>query len=221
MIFLTNRALKKIKQQLEPREQLSGYFRKGTIMNEIIPVELIQQKIFLIRGHKVMLDSGLAELYGVETSNLNKAIKRNSERFPEDFMFQLTREETDSLRFQFGILETGEQAKSQSVETKRGRGQHRKYLPYVFTEQGVAMLSSVLHSKRAIQVNIAIMRAFVKLKAMLSTNKELAHKLAELENKIEKHDGEIKLIFDAIRQMMAPPEKMRPKIGFRREGGIE
>ncbi len=186
-------------------------------MNEIIPVELIQRKIYLIRGHKVMLDSDLAELYGVETFNLNKAVKRNNERFPEDFMFQLTKEEADSLRFQIGILKTGEQAKSQSVETTRGRGQHRKYLPYVFTEQGVAMLSSVLHSKRAIQVNIAIMRAFVKLKEMLSTNKELAHKLAQLERKMEKHDGGIKLIFDAIRQLMAPPEKKRLKIGFKRE----
>jgi phage regulator Rha-like protein len=186
-------------------------------MNKIIPVELIQQKIFLIRKHKVMLDSDLAELYGVETFNLNKAVKRNSERFPEDFMFQLTKEEADSLRFQTGILKTGEKARSQPVEFKRGRGQHRKYLPYVFTEQGVAMLSSVLHSKQAIQVNIAIMRAFVKLKKMLSTNKELAHKLAQLERKIEKHDGEIKLIFDAIRQLMAEPQKPKKKIGFKRE----
>ncbi|MBI4848244.1 MAG: ORF6N domain-containing protein [Nitrospirae bacterium] len=182
-----------------------------------MPIEVIERKILLIRGQKVMLDSDLAELYGVETFNLNKAVKRNSERFPDDFMFQLTKEETDSLRFQIGILKTGEQSRSQSGEIKSGRGQHRKYLPYVFTEQGVAMLSSVLHSKRAIQVNIAIMRTFVKLKEMLSTNQELAYKLAQLEQKMEKHDGEIKVIFDAIRQLMVPLETKKKKIGFKRE----
>ena len=118
-------------------------------------------------------------------------------------MFQLTREEADSLRFQIGILKTEEQ----TTEVKQGRRQHRKYLPYVFTEQGVAMLSSVLRSKRAIQANIVIMRVFVKLKEMLSTNKELAQKMDQLEHKIEKHNEEIKLIFDTIRQLMAPPEK--------------
>jgi len=167
----------------------------------IIPVELIERKIYLIRGHKVMLDSDLAQLYGVETRVLLQSVKRNISRFPEDFMFQLTKEEYDSLRSQIVIL-------------KPGRGKHRKYLPYVFTEQGVAMLSSVLKSERAIQVNIAIMRAFVRLREMLSTHKELAHKLAELERKIERHDEEIKAIFDAIRQLMAPPEKPRRRIGF-------
>ena len=168
-------------------------------MDAIVPVEVIEGKIYLIRGQKVMLDSDLAELYGVETFNLNKAVKRNIERFPQDFMFQLTREEYNSLRFQFGILK---------------RGQHSKYLPYAFTEQGVAMLSSVLRTKRAVQVNIAIMRAFVKLREILSTHKELAHKLAELEQKIEKHDEEIKAVFDAIRQLMAPLEPKKRKIGF-------
>ncbi|MBI5665972.1 MAG: ORF6N domain-containing protein [Nitrospirae bacterium] len=182
-----------------------------------MPIELIQRKIYLIRGQKVMLDSDLAELYGVETFNLNKAVKRNNDRFPEDFMFQLTKDEADFLRFQIGILKTEGQARSQSVEFKPGRGQHRKYLPYVFTEQGVAMLSSVLHSKQAIQVNIAIMRTFVKLKEMLSANKELAHKLGQLERKMEKHDDEIKLIFDAIRQLMLPSETKKKKIGFKRE----
>ncbi|RLI99254.1 MAG: ORF6N domain-containing protein [Candidatus Aenigmatarchaeota archaeon] len=166
-----------------------------------MPVELIERKIYLIRGHKVMLDSDLAQLYGVETRVLLQSVKRNISRFPEDFMFQLTKEEYDSLRSQIVIL-------------KPGRGKHRKYLPYVFTEQGVAMLSSVLKSERAIQVNIAIMRAFVRLREMLSTHKELAHKLAELERKIERHDEEIKAIFDAIRQLMAPPEKPRRRIGF-------
>ena len=172
-------------------------------MKELIPQEQIERKIFLIRGHKVMLDRDLAKLYSVSTSNLNKAVKRNLERFPEDFMFQLTKEEENSLRFQFGILK---------------RGQHPKYLPYAFTEQGVAMLSSVLRSKRAIQVNIAIMRAFVKIRLFLSMHKELAKKLEELEKKTAKHDTDIQAIFDAIKQLMTPPKpKQKPQLGFRQD----
>ena len=160
----------------------------------------IESKILLIRGKKVLLDRDLAKLYRVTTGNLNKAVKRNTKRFPEDFMFQLTRDEDAVLRFQLGILK---------------RGQHSKYSPYVFTEQGVAMLSSVLSSERAIQVNIAIMRVFVKLKEMISANKELFYKFKELERKIEKHDEEICAIFEAIRQLMAPPaEKPKRRIGF-------
>lgn len=173
-------------------------------MKAPIPVETIERKILLIRGEKVMLDAYLAELYGVETRVLNQAVRRNITRFPEDFMFQLSKEEDESLRSQIVIL-------------NRGRGQHRKYLPYAFTEQGVAMLSSVLNSERAIFVNIAIMRAFVKLREFLSTHKELANKLAVLERKIEGHDGEIKAIFDAIRQLMAPSKTKGKKIGFRAE----
>ena len=154
-----------------------------------------------IGGHKVMLDRDLAVLYGVTTFNLNKAVKRNRGRFPDDFMFQLTSAEYESLIFQSGI-------------SKTGRGGSR-YLPYVFTEQGVAMLSSILNSERAIRVNIIIMRAFVKLREILSNHKELAHKLKELEGKVERHDGEIQAIFEAIRQLMAPPpEPPKPKIGF-------
>ena len=140
------------------------------------------------------MDHGLAELYGVTTGNLNKAVKRNINRFPGDFMFQLTAEEYKSLRFHFGILE---------------KGRHSKYLPYVFTEQGVAMLSSVLKSKRAVQVNIEIMRAFVRLRRMLSVHKDLERKLASLE---QKYDKQFKVVFDAIRALMAPPEKPRKKI---------
>jgi len=173
-------------------------------MDSLVPVEMIEKKIYLIRGHKVMLDSDLAELYGVATKVLLQAVKRNLNRFPEDFMFLLKYQDVAALR-------------SQIVTLKKGRGEHRKYLPYVFTEQGVAMLSSVLNSERAVQVNIAIMRAFVKLREILSTNKELALKLAQLERKMEKHDEEIKLIFDAIRQLMKPPETKTKKIGFRRE----
>lgn len=167
-------------------------------MEIIIQQEVIERKIYLIRGHKVMLDRDLAKLYGVETFNLNKAVKRNIDRFPVDFMFQLTREDAESLRFQIGMSKIS------------GRG-GRRYLPYAFTEQGVAMLSSVLKSKRAVQVNIAIMRAFVKLRQMLATNKDLAKKLYEME---KKYDTQFKVVFDAIRQLMTPPKSKRRKIGF-------
>ena len=171
-------------------------------MKELIPQEVIEKKIYLIRGHKVMLDRELAKLYGVTTFNLNKAVKRNLDRFPEDFMFQLNKNEAQNLIFQFGISRWGGVRK----------------LPYAFTEQGVAMLSSVLRSKRAIHVNIAIMRTFVKLKQILSTHKELIHKLDELERKIEKHDVAIQSIFEALRQLMAsPPESPRRRIGFHQD----
>ncbi len=171
-------------------------------MKDLIPQEVIERKIYMIRGHKVMLSSHLAELYGVEVRALIQAVKRNIERFPVDFMFQLNKAEYKNL-------------KSQIVISSWGGARRAK--PYAFTEQGVAMLSSILRSKRAIQVNIAIMRAFVKLRQILATHKELAHKLAELERKIEKHDTEIKAIFDAIRQLMSPPEKPIRKIGFHKE----
>jgi len=178
-------------------------------MAEMTLVEQVERQIYLIRGHKVMLDSDLAELYGVETKTLNRAVKRNIERFPEDFMFQVTAEEAESLRYQFGTSNL----KSQFVTSNKGRG-GRRYLPYAFTEQGVAMLSGVLNSKRAIQVNIAIMRAFVKLRQMLASDKELAQKLAELERKLEGHDVQIRSLFEAIRQLMAPPQPPRRRIGF-------
>ena len=147
-----------------------------------------------------MLDSDLAELYGVATKALVQAASRNKERFPHDFMFQLSAQEFKSLR-------------SQTVTSKRGRG-GRRHAPYAFTEQGVAMLSSVLRSKRAVMVNIQIMRAFVKLHEMLATHRELARKLAQLEKRIEGHDEEITAIFEAIRQLMEPPEKSTKRIGF-------
>jgi hypothetical protein len=170
-------------------------------MKALIPVEIIEKKILLIRGHKVMLDNDLAELYGVETKRLNEQVRRNLKRFPDDFMFQLTEEESESLRSHFATL-------------KSGRGKHRKYLHYVFTEQGVAMLSSVLNSDRSIEVNIQIMRAFVKLRELLSTHKDLARKLAEME---EKYDAQFKVVFDVIRQLMSPAISKKGKIGFRRE----
>jgi hypothetical protein len=172
----------------------------------LVPVEIIQNKIYLIRGRKVMLDRDLAELYGVTTGNLNKAVKRNAERFPSDFMYMLSKEESDSLSFQFGSLK---------------RGEHFKYLPTVFTEQGVAMLSSVLKSKMAIQVNIQIMRVFTNLREMMATHKDLARKIEDLESKFhekfQEHDQKIILIFNAIKELLADKEeaaKKRGPLGF-------
>ena len=164
----------------------------------LIPVDRIEKAILLIRGQKVMLDADLAELYDVETKVLVQAVKRNLERFPEDFMFQLSQEE-------FAIL------RSQIVTSSDWGG--RRYRPYAFTEQGVAMLSSVLHSRRAIQVNIEIMRAFIRLRQMLASHVELARKLDALE---KKYDAQFKQVFEAIRQLMAPPEPKRRPIGFRK-----
>jgi len=166
-------------------------------MKYLIPEEVVERKIFLLRGQKVMLSNHLAQLYGVKTSALIQAVRRNIDRFPRDFMFLLSRKEIMNL--------------SQIVISSK-----LKHAPnvYAFTEQGVAMLSSVLRSKRAIQVNIAIMRAFVKLRRIISNHKDLVHKLNELERKIEKHDVEIKDIFEAIRQLMLPPEKPKRRIGF-------
>ncbi len=156
------------------------------------------QKILVLRGHRVLLDSELASLYRVETKALNRAVRRNIDRFPADFMFQLAAEESALLRSQIGAL-------------KIGRGVHRKYAPYVFTEQGVAMLSSVLRSDRAVHVNIEIMRAFVRLRQLVSTHKDLASKLAALE---KKYDRQFKVVFDAIRGLMRGPVPERRGIGF-------
>ena len=165
--------------------------------NSLVPQETIEGKILLIRGKKVMLDRDLAALYGVETKQLTRQVRRNIDRFPDDFMFRLTKEEF--LRCQIGTSKSG----------------GRRYSPYAFTEHGILMLSSVLNSKKAIQVNIQIMRTFVKLRQILSTNKELVRKLGQLERKTEKHDAEIQAIFKAIRQLMTPPEKPKKRIGYR------
>jgi len=176
--------------------QVIGMVNKKSLM----PVDRIEKAILLIRGQKVMLDADLAELYGVETKVLVQAVKRNLERFPEDFMFQLSQEE-------FAIL------RSQIVTSSDWGG--RRYRPYAFTEQGVAMLSSVLRSQRAIQVNIEIMRAFIRLRQMVASHVELARKLDALE---KKYDAQFKQVFEAIRQLMAPPEPKRRPIGFRKGG---
>lgn len=179
-------------------------------MSELIPREIIERKIYFIRGHKVMLSMDLAELYGTPVKRLNEQVRRNLKRFPEDFMFQLNDEE-------YAIL------KSQIATSSWGGA--RRANPYAFTEQGVAMLSSVLNSERAIDVNIAIMRAFVRLREVLLTHKDLAAKIAALEimyqnhdMRISEHDENIIAIFEAIKKLMAPPpEKPRRMIGFKQE----
>ena len=162
----------------------------------VVPAERIERAIFSIRGEKMMLDSDLAELYGVETKRLNEQVRRNPNRFPPDFMFQLTAEEWESLRSQFATLK---------------RGEHRKYLPYAFTEHGALMLANVLNSERAAQTSVMVVRAFVRLRQMLASNTELARKLAALENK---YDAQFKVVFDAIRQLMSPPARPKREIGF-------
>ena len=178
------------------RNQPMRSHRSNVDEKSLIPAERIERSILLIRGHKVMLDRDLAKLYGVTTFNLNKAVKRNLDRFPEDFMFQLDFQEVRNLIFQFGISSWGGTRK----------------LPRAFTEQGVAMLSSVLRSKRAAQVNVEIMRTFVRLRQLLASHKDLARKLEELE---KKYDGQFRVVFDAIRHLMAPPEPKPRRIGFR------
>ncbi|HEX4638091.1 MAG TPA: ORF6N domain-containing protein [Chthoniobacterales bacterium] len=164
----------------------------------IIPIQQIARSIYLLRGQKVMLGQDLAALYSVTVSALTQAVKRNRYRFPEDFVFQLTHEEFTNLKSQFVTSSWG------GLRTR----------PYAFTEQGVAMLSSVLNSERAVKVNIAIMRAFVRLRETLDTNRELARKFNQLERRVGKHDEEIIAILDAIRQLMSPPKKPRREIGF-------
>jgi phage regulator Rha-like protein len=167
-----------------------------------VPVELIERRIYLVRGHKVMLDADLAELYGVLTKNLNKAVQRNRKRFPSDFMFQLTAEEAETLRFQIGTSKTS------------GQG-GRRYLPYAFTEHGVAMLSAVLHSEQAVQISIAIVRAFVKLREWIVSHTDLALRMEELERAQTEQANHIAAIYQVLDQM-AEPAEIPPgrRIGF-------
>jgi len=169
-------------------------------MKAFVPIEIIEGKILFIRGQKVMLDRDLAQLYGVETRVLNQAVRRNIERFPADFMFTLTRDEI--MRISQIVISSGHETIKFSKNVM------------AFTEQGVAMLSSVLNSKRAVQVNIAIMRVFVKLREMIASNKELSRRLDKLE---KKYDAQFKVVFDAIRELMTPPEPKRKRIGFLQE----
>jgi hypothetical protein len=164
-----------------------------------VPFAAIESRIHLIRGSKVMLDADLAELYGVTTGNLNKALQRNRERFPDDFIFQLAPGEFENLIFQSGI-------------SSRHGG--RRHMPYAFTQEGIAMLSSVLRSPRAVAVNIEIMRAFIRMRGMLVSVDELARKLEALERKALAHDKDLEEVFAALRQLMTPPEPPRREIGF-------
>lgn len=163
----------------------------------LVPAERIERAIILLRGEKVMLDTDLAEIYGVETGALNRAVKRNASKFPSDFMFQLTPEEAESLRCQIGI-------------SKIGRG-GRRYLPYVFSEHGALMLANVLNSERATQTSVQVVRVFMRLRQMLASHAELARKLEALE---KKYDAQFKVVFDAIRQLMSPPATPKREIGF-------
>ena len=172
-------------------------------MSTLVPVEIIEKHILVLRNQKVMLSTDLAELYGVEPREMIQAVKRNIKRFPDDFMLQLTQDEDKLLR-------------SQNVILKKGRGQHTKYPAYAFTEQGIAMLSSVLNSDRAIAVNIEIMRAFVRLREMVASHKELSKKLEELE---KKYDAQFKVVFDAIHALLEPPKKPKRRIGFETSEG--
>jgi hypothetical protein len=169
------------------------------VSKQLIPIHRIAQSIVVLRGQKVMLSQDLAMLYGVPVKALNQAVKRHKARFPADFVFQVRAKEFENLKSQF---------------VTSSWGGLRRALPYAFSEQGVAMLSSVLNSDRAVRVNIAIMRAFVRLRETIENNRELARKFAELANRVGKHDDEIAAIIDAIRQLMAPPEKSRREIGF-------
>jgi phage regulator Rha-like protein len=176
---------------------------RGASMVDLIPIERIESRIYLIRGQKVMLDRDLAELYGVETKKLNQAVKRNKVRFPDDFMFSLTRQEI--LRMS-QIVTSSDEGKADLKYSKNVN---------VFTENGVAMLSSVLKSERAVLVNIQIMRAFTRLRRILSTHKEVSRKIKELEQRINKHDAEIRAIFEVIRKLMVPEKRSMGQIGFK------
>jgi ORF6N domain len=186
---------------------------KAAVPGVLLVPEKLVALVHHLRHEKVILDSDLAELYGVNTKRLNEAVKRNWERFPADFMFQLTENEADNLRSQIATSKNAELSlRSQSATLKRG--QHRKYIPYAFTEQGVAMLSSVLRSPRAVEVNIAIMRTFVQLRRLMDSNALLAEKIEALEEKYADHDQQFQLVFDAIKQLIATPPAPAKELGF-------
>ncbi len=176
-----------------------------TDQTALMPIEHIAQSILILRGQRVLLDGDLAALYGVTTKRLNQQVRRNLARFPSDFMFQLTAEETEALRLQFATLKTG-------------RGRHRKYLPFAFTEHGAIMAATILNSSRAVEMSIYVVRAFIQLRELLTSNKELAKKLDELETRIARklasHDEAIAGILRTLRELMAPPETKKRPIGF-------
>lgn len=179
-------------------------------MKELIPIETIERKILLIRGEKVMLDTDLSDLYGVTTKRLNEQVKRNADRFPADFAFQLSSEEWENLK---ALSSEGNRS-----QFATGSQKHRdpRFLPWVFTEHGAIMAATVLNSKQAVAMSVYVVRTFIRLRQMLATHKDLARKLADME---KKYDSQFKVVFDAIRQLMTPPEKPKRKIGFQREEG--
>lgn len=188
-------------QSLSPSNRISKKIPASTAERLTIPVELIERRIFLIRGQKVMLDAGLAELYQVTTGNLNLAVRRNIERFPEDFMFQLTKEEHTASLLQI-------------ARAKTGRG-GRQTLPYAFTEHGVAMLSAVLSSEKAVQMSILIVRAFVKMRELLASHKDLAARVEKLESAQKKHGSIIAVLAEEIDEMKRLPDAPKRRIGFK------
>ena len=197
--------------------------KKLTTTNLSVSVQLIERRIYLIRGQKVMLDFDLAELYGVSTSQLNQQVTRNKKRFPEDFMFRLTTKESESLRSHLAISNPNLRSqfvisrsdlRSQIATSSTGHG-GRRYQPRAFTEQGVAMLSSVLNSEQAIEVNIAIMRAFVRLRQMLETNEELNRKFAAVVRKLSTHDKYFRVVFDELKKLTEEPPSSGRQIGFK------
>jgi hypothetical protein len=182
---------------------------------ELIFQERISRAIHVVRNQKTMMDSDLAEMYGVETKVLNQAVKRNLDRFPEDFMFQLTVEEWEGLKAEYEEQKGQDSLRSQIVTLEGGRGRHRKYLPYVFTEQGVAMLSSVLNSPTAIQVNISIMRVFVKMRQWAANYEGLVKRIEELSNNQSEHNDHIRNIYKIIEELLRPTHAERKRIGFK------
>jgi hypothetical protein len=183
-------------------------------------IRSIQNRIYEIRGERVMLDRDLAALYETETKALNLAVKRNIKRFPKDFMFQLTKEEFDELRFQIETIENSDSLRLQNKTLKKGRGQHPKYLPYAFTEQGVAMLSGILNSDKAISMNIAIMRTFVEIRRILIQETDLKTQLKEIKERLGEHDAQLNQIYDAMENLLDEKAAQktwedRKRIGFK------
>jgi hypothetical protein len=185
--------------------------------NDLLIQERISKAIYWVRNQKVLLDSELAEMYGVEIKRLNEQVKRNLDRFPEDFMFQLTEEEWQNLKSHFETLNESDSLRSQIATLESGRGKHRKYLPFVFTEQGVAMLSSVLNSPTAIQVNISIMRVFVKLRQWAANYEDLVKKIDELNQAQGEHNEHIRNIYHIIEELVRPALTNRKPIGFKKD----
>jgi hypothetical protein len=181
-------------------------------MDEMISSDMILSRIYYIRGHKVMLDKDLAELYGVETKQLKRQVRRNIGRFPDDFMFELTEDEFQNLRCHFGISNSGEAVNDLRSQFATSRWGGTRYPPMAFTEQGVYMLSSVLNSQRAILVNIQIVRAFVRIRQMISSHEDLRKKIEAME---EKYDGQFRIVFDAIRELLRVESRPKKKIGFK------